>query len=376
MPRDMAQAWHRPRERRALAEGAEAKCWRATKYRINNLSNLGDPANLGDPPELVYKLDNLYKPANLGDPVTIEAAPDAAWGRFTPFDLYEPTSWARKVEAGPHLKFLKLKGFMKEQPPRFPHALILFVREYGLLGVFEEDHLQRPILPRGKMLVAPEAVIDEQGRLQRVDPATEGKELILELLEPEGWFQGFENTEHKYSCIALPSEIHFIPKNPGFDSYGWPRPYRQFVPWEEIREDFGALMILDEEYYKGVSVLCTREPLRRWIRSLSSFPSGNTPVERLVREHHNSFNWHLREVSPCFLRGEGGNAERGWYYSSLLAAMYAMLWMDITGGNAIRECQSKGCSNYFRIGSQSKSKYCSERCANRASTRMRRGQEP
>jgi hypothetical protein len=53
-----------------------------------------------------------------------------------------------------------------------------------------------------------------------------------------------------------------------------------------------------------------------------------------------------------------------------------MLFLDLTGGNTIKKCKSRGCPNYFRVGSQSKSKYCSEQHASRASTRMGRGQEP
>lgn len=47
--------------------------------------------------------------------------------------------------------------------------------------------------------------------------------------------------------------------------------------------------------------------------------------------------------------------------------------LDLTGGNTIKRCDSQGCSNYFHMGPQSKSRYCSEQCANRASTRMRLG---
>ena len=151
---------------------------------------------------------------------------------------------------------------------------------------------------------------------------------------------------------------------------------RQIVPWEEIREDFGALLILDPASWKGVSVLCTREPIQRWRIGLHFFPSVDTSAEELVSDGDVSFNSYLQEVSPRVVLREDGNLERSWYCRSLLQAMYVMLYLDMTGGNNIKKCQSRGCLNYFRIGSQSNSRYCSQRCANRASTRMRRGQEP
>jgi hypothetical protein len=82
------------------------------------------------------------------------------------------------------------------------------------------------------------------------------------------------------------------------------------------------------------------------------------------------------ESSERAFIGEDGNVKRGWRCGSLLEAMGVMLFLDLSGGNTIKKCGSRGCLHYFRVGSQSKSKYCSERCANRASTRLGRGQEP
>jgi hypothetical protein len=87
-------------------------------------------------------------------------------------------------------------------------------------------------------------------------------------------------------------------------------------------------------------------------------------------------NQYLEGVSPRAFIGEDGNLERGWRYRSLLQAMHVMLFLDLTGGATIKKCQSRGRPNYFRVGPQGKSKYCSRRCANRASTRTGRGQEP
>ena len=180
--------------------------------------------------------------------------------------------------------------------------------------------------------------------------------------------------------------MKFVRKSPARDTHWQPvDPPAQLVPWEIIREDFGAFIILDEEAYLGVSVLCTREPLHRLGLELHFFPSPDTSAEDLARDDNLSVNQRLQEVSPRVLLGEDGNLKPGWYYRSLLQAMYIMLYLqamyimlylDFTGGNTVKKCQSRGCLNYFRVGSQGESIYCSLKCANRASTRLGRGQEP
>jgi hypothetical protein len=89
----------------------------------------------------------------------------------------------REAEAGPHLKFMSLNSLLSSKSEHFHTALRVFAWKYGLLGIFEEDYLQRPVRPRSTFLIAPEAIIDGQGKLRRVDPATEGKDLLLDLLE-------------------------------------------------------------------------------------------------------------------------------------------------------------------------------------------------
>lgn len=243
-----------------------------------------------------------------------------------------------------------------------------------------------PVLPNGaETLVAPEALVDERGRLRRIDPATEGKELLIKLLEPTGIFSTGhnrlpDNLERRvaYETMALPSDIRFARRNihpAGIERFS---ESRRLVPWEDIRKCFGALLILDEKARGGVSVLCTREPLRRWGMCFGFLPSENVQSGdlELDEDSYVFLNQKLEEVSPRAFIGENGSLERGWRYRSLLQAMYLMLFLDLTGGTTIKKCQSQGCPDYFRTGSQSKSKYCSKRCANRASTRMQRGQEP
>lgn len=176
----------------------------------------------------------------------------------------------RDVEgAGPHITFLRLKELWHEHSNHFEKALILFAKRYGLLGAFEEDYQQHPVFPEGQMLVAPEAVIDGEGRLRRVDPSTEGKELLLDLLEPKGWLWFFDKTDRKekHSFISLPSDIRFTAKHPNLDSFWWPRGEpRQLATWEEIKQGFRG------DPGPG------RESLQGGIRSL--YPRTAPPMDR------------------------------------------------------------------------------------------------
>lgn len=307
--------------------GYGGKLWRAKKYRLEDR----------------------------GGRKVVEAAPGARWGRVAPFASYKPTSRVREVEAGPHLVFLRLKGMLEEKSDVFGEALILYAQEYGLLGMMEEDYdLRRPVYPYGRRLVAPEAVID-QGRIRLVDPAAEGKELLRDLLWPRPRYRVFRETQwgKAYDPVALPSDVEFNAKRPDLDSEGRPTPERRrSVSWEELKKDFGALMVLDEEADTGISVLCTREPVRRWKSTLRSFPSGDAPTETFASVTPNSFNAYLREVSPRIFVGDDGNPKQGWDCQTLLQAMRIMLYLDLTGDSTIRRCQSQGCPNHFRVGSQ------------------------
>jgi hypothetical protein len=391
----MAQAWHKRRRPVASGQRSEAKCWRATKYELSDIDGRE----------------------------VIEAAPDATWERFSPFDSYQPTGKARALKSGPHLEFLSLKCLWEKHQEgqlQLPHEslrqmeevqeiqshktlkkrvrpivndfveyrkdLISFAEQYGLLGAFEEEYVGTPVLPDGKTLVAPEAVIDERGRLRHIDPATEGKEELFKLLKPLGHFSGghsprrpLHDNEYKvaYETMALPSEITFATRGPHLGGLELSVETRRLMPWEGIRKYFGGLTILDNKAPDGVSVICTREPLHYWEVGFRFFPSGApSGALELDEDSYVFLNAFLEEVSPRAFMGEDGNLERGWRYRNLLQAMYVMLFLDLTGGNTIKKCESRRCSNYFRVGWQSKSIYCSERCANRASTRMGRGQEP
>lgn len=80
---------------------------------------------------------------------------------------------------------------------------------------------------------------------------------------------------------------------------------------------------------------------------LRFFPSGDTPVENLISDKHISLNSHLQYVSPYVFVGEDGKLERGWRCDSLLQAMYLMFYLDRTGGNNIKKCQSRAAQTTF-----------------------------
>jgi hypothetical protein len=120
-------------------------------------------------------------------------------------------------------------------------------------------------------------------------------------------------------------------------------------------------------------LMYTEEAHTDWLLHLDQFPSPDTASAEVLVTYINSV-WNDASERPFI--GEDGNLKRGWHCDSLLEAMGIMLLLDMTEDSTIKKCESRGCTNYFRVGSQSKSKYCSKKCANRASTRKGRGQEP
>jgi hypothetical protein len=123
----MAQAWHSQQVGVAQgAQGAVAKLWRASRYEQKSV-------------EVLDARGVRRKPFRV-----IQAAPDAKWERFAPFDLYKSTSKMREVEPAPHVTFMTLKGLMGKRSERSYTALEVFATTYGLLGLFEEDFSPRP----------------------------------------------------------------------------------------------------------------------------------------------------------------------------------------------------------------------------------------
>jgi hypothetical protein len=370
-----------------VAHRARASLWRATDYRFTEASHPSAYRTRGE-------AIRARMIGGVNHPAAIEAAPDAVWQRFDPFGSYEPTSKEREVEAGAHLAFLNLKGVLRVQPDLFDKAVKVFAWEFGLLGQFEREYISQPQLPGAKRFVAPEAVIDSHGKLRKIDADTEGMELIYESKGPRSyrdveWGSGREERFGLWRrlLIARPSEMAFVPK-----LANEPRLYgelrydqlplfngpqvapRGLTTWEEIKARFGALMVLDNDSPSGASVLCTREAHTDWLIHLDRFPSPETASAEDLADYLAPL---LSYVGPHpFVGEEDGDLKLGWRCGSLLEAMGLMLLWDTTGDSTIKKCASRGCPYYFRLGSQSRAMYCSSRCANRASTRMRRGQEP
>ena len=321
--------------------------WKADKYRTYEKKQLsGVSRGLG---------------TRGGKDLYVEASPQALWKHLEPFDFYRPSEGGRDAEAGPHLEFLRLKSVAQEKPHLLEKSIVLLAERYGLLGVFQSVYLPEPALPKGKLLVAPEAVLGSSGRVRRVDPATEGVDLLVEAQEkPELYGEVLSGVPRDAwpRLFAQPKEARFI-------APGKPGQSRKVIPWHKVRQEFGGLFVLTEA---GVSLVCNREPLLYWKIHLDSFP---TPQEMRSAQHI-----RLPGVETVFAPNEDGYLRQGWTCDSLLSAMRLMVCLDLSGESTIRRCGTLGCPNYFRAGPYSTAKYCSSRCASRASTRMARGQEP
>jgi hypothetical protein len=185
--------------------------------------------------------------------------------------------------------------------------------------------------------------------------------LLLEAQEELGLFGEFLDRLPRRAWprfIAQPEEAGFI-------APGKPGQSRKVIPWQKVRQEFGGLFVLTEA---GISLVCTREPLLYWKVHLEEFP---TPEELLGAQHI-----RLPGVETVFAPDEDGYLRQGWTCDSLLSAMRLMVCLDHSGESTVLKCGSLGCPNYFRAGPYSSARYCSSRCASRASTRMARGLEP
>jgi hypothetical protein len=308
----------------------------------------------------------------------LRALPSAQWMRVDPFASYRPPSRERQLEAGPHATFLQLRKLALADTDfrDFQRAVDLFANEYGLLGLFHHQY-SAPILPDIKVVISPEAIV-ENGRLRRVDPATEGLELVAKAVNDSRYPSAPRFTKEDHVLVAMPDEVSFGTKNrfPYPDDPSgrplWPGPPKR---WEEVRAGFDALFVLDPARRTKASVLVQKESIISWGRELKYFPPPPYEQEQLPSLAWILGDW-LADVSPIAELGEHGELRQNWRCNTLLQAMYLMLFLDLTGGSRLRECASHDCSNYYRLGPQSNSKYCSVKHANRASTRLQRGQEP
>ena len=345
---------------------------------------------------MVFWRADSYRLVPKGSVGDMQAEPGAVWERYNPMEFYRPAGKTRDLEAGPHVDALKLKGLLgtslwDSHNPSFDKASIEFANKYGLLGLFYEEYSMLN-LPERKLWIAPEAVIEASGELREVDPATEGTELLLDLLDRQGVLDTensrFSEKEAKReaarSKVVLPRELKFARKTGRGIWIGDPTAYdysADVVEWEEARESYGGLIVLTENRTAKASVLCTREHTMKWWTAISDLPAGTLrPEDRVLRAFLNSC---LVGVSP-YSALDSKEMERDYRCSSLLEAMYLMLWLDLTGGRSIVKCEAERCPNWFRQGSQTRSMYCPNpedprmpsRCASRQASRKFRERSP
>src|SRR5215212_52728 len=106
--------------------------WKADKYRVNTGEDL---------PQLLR-----HSGKDVSTTPSVEALPNARWRQVNPFDFYQLSEGARDAQAGPHLKFLRLKSIAREKPQLLEKGITLFAQEYGLLGIFPRMYLPQPVV--------------------------------------------------------------------------------------------------------------------------------------------------------------------------------------------------------------------------------------
>lgn len=86
---------------------------------------------------------------------------------------------------------------------------------------------------------------------------------------------------------------------------------------------------------------------------------------------------YLGDISPVLrvdpdTRGFAG----GWQVDNLLAAMYLMLFLELSKGGLIKHCENETCSNFFSVSiEKADKKYCSQSCARAQASRVYRRRE-
>jgi hypothetical protein len=350
-----------------------ATVWKASKHRL-----------VGESPHSEY----------------VEATPGAAWARTEPFGTYRPAgergAWS---EPTPLEHFSKLADLAEDWTEKgtklFRQAVRVFADRYGLLGLFREE-FGAPLLPERELdpfvcRVAPDTVVERDGRLRWIEPATEGKRLVERELvrdweldwkaplfeeppDPTNYFEAPLDA----TVLLLPSELRFRRRITDFEVEGFSRPLPDFEPgrvfaYEEIQRQYGLRVVYDPGKLLTTSVflLSTREPVNMWRRKLSVF--ARPPDQRVL-------NGHLEDVRPLLVFGDDGRPASSWSCPSMLKALHLMRYLDLVAGVRVQRCQAPGCREYFRVGPRSsRSRYCppepgrkQSACASRASSAMYR----
>ncbi len=358
------------RMREVVAEpGPTASVWKASKHRLVGGSSTPD---------------------------YIEATPDAAWARTDPFRAYRPVvDRGGRSDPSPHETFSKLADMALESDPTdketklFHMAVKLFANRYGLLGVFREE-FGAPLLPGREVSIsvhiAPDTVVDRNGKLRGIDPATEGKWLqekrMLHFDEVMLAMRG-EPPPHpgdylfEPEQLIMPNELRFQKTKQDFVQTGIARlpsdrNHDEMFTYEEVQRRYGVRVVYDPlNEDTGVSVISTREPVSMWRQMLFNFAP---PLYLEI------LNRHLEDVRPLLVVDKDGEATSSWTCPSLLKAVHLMRYLDLVAGVKMQRCQAPGCREYFRVGPRSReSLYCppppgkkQSKCASRASSAMYR----
>jgi hypothetical protein len=325
----------------------------------------------------------------------VEATPDALWVRTDPFRTYRPVGDRRaRSEQLPHETFRKLADMAPEfsvfceKAGAFSRAVEGFANFYGMLGLLRED-LGVPLLPGGERaaaLVAPDAMIDETGRLHDIDPATDGKRLLVELVNEldrrdyaergELHLWTFDDIDLSRSVLVWPEELRFQKPAMGFSraAFSWvlsDRNHDSVFTYKDAQERYGVHVVFDPWADAGVSVVSTREPVRRWRDELRSF-ARDTSWEDLDRRLEGG-------IRPRAVPGKDRREAEHWYCASLLKAIYLMRYLDQNSGTRMRKCQATDCPEYFRVRPRSRRKFCppppgkkESRCLSRMTTARQR----
>lgn len=331
----------------------------------------------------------------VGDPLRpdyIEATPGAVWSRWDPFRYYEPL--ANRSEANrvppPHKPFAAMSDLARDQRSQRRRTrkrlkllydqMRVFGNVYGLLGLFRES-IATPVLPERAhsltSMVAPDAWIDQDGKLRVIDPKTEGARLLENSLNKhDGQFRS-ARLKLLREKLTWPDELRFPTLGVELGAFGlhtklsFRGHHSRTNSYDDVRERFGIRFVLDE-HARGVSIIATREPLDSWLAELGRFwptPPGPEYFDRM-----------LEDVSPRAVANEEGGLASSWRCPSLLKAIYLMLYLDQTSSVRLLKCQAPNCPDYYRAGPLSRdSLYCPpppgkkrSRCASRASSAMYR----
>jgi hypothetical protein len=367
---------------------------------VTSMSRYREMVSVPLPMTTTWKASSYKLVDDTLSPEYVEATPGAVWSRKDPFDAYSPVvDRARGGEAAPHTSFAKLAAMAlnfaltDEEEKKLHRMLNLFANRYGLLGLFLEE-FGAPLLPEREVgwfvRVAPDALIDGNGSLRDIDPATEGKRLQEELLRERfrrdyaarGELHLWEPQKLilTQKVLILPGELRFEKRVVDFVRSGFSRPSlfsrdpSRVLTYEDVQQRYGVRVVFDRRAGTGVSIVSTREPVGAWLDELRSFGQPLS-LRRLNR--------HLEGVNPRAVVGEDGRLASSWNCPSLLKALHLMRYLDAITGTKIQRCEAPGCYNYFRVGPRGRaSMYCpplpgqkQSRCASRASTAMHRDRQ-